>query len=439
MRRVIYGTFWILVYLTLALAPLFVLLLETEERPGRGFWTEFSVALGFAGLAMMGLQFLLTARYRMITSPYGIDVVYHFHRQISLIAFALILAHPLIIFATRPGSLRLLNVFQTTWQTRFGVFALLSLALVIITSIWRMNLRISYEPWRNMHGIFAIAAVTLAMAHVVSVGYYVGTPWKRAIWLTLGALWIGSLLYIRVVKPVIMLRRPYVVEEVRPERGDTYSLVLRPDGHKGMSFKPGQFAWLTIWSSPFAIKEHPFSFSSSTMENGHLEMGIKELGDFTAQIKTIAPGTRAYLDGPYGVFSIDDNVAPGYVFLAGGIGITPIMSMLRTLADRNDKRPICLIYGTRTWEAATFREEIDELSGRLNMEVIYVLEKPHEGWRGETGFVTPQLLARHLPDNRMDLDYFICGPELMLNAVENGLQKLGISLENTHSERFNLV
>jgi predicted ferric reductase len=438
MTRLIYAVFWILVYLTLALAPLFVLMVSAT-RPGRGFWTEFSVALGFAGLAMMGLQFLLTARFRGITTPYGIDVVYHFHRQISIIAFMLILAHPLILFISRPTTIQFLNLAVAPWSARLGVLGLLALLIVIFTSVYRLNIRFAYEPWRITHGIFATLAIVLGMGHVVLVGYYVDSPGKQAVWLILGAIWIGALLYIRIIKPLNMLRKPYRVEAVQQERGNVYTLVLKPDGHKGMQFKPGQFAWLTIWNSPFAIKEHPFSFSSSSMQNDVYEMAIKELGDFTSKIKTIKPGTIAYLDGPYGVFSIDDHPAPGYVFLAGGIGITPIISILRTMADRNDQRPVILIYGSKNWEDHTFREELDELKKLLNLEVIHIMEDPPEGWEGETGFVTPQLLARHLPENRMDLEYFICGPALMMDAVETGLKQLGISLEQTQAERFNLV
>lgn len=438
MQRVLYGVFWIGVYLILVLTPLFLLLVG-EVPPGRGFWRELSVALGFAGLAMMGLQFLLTARYKFITAPYGIDVIYHFHRQISVVAFLLILAHPVILFITSPGTLVLLNVFTAPWRARFGVFGLIVLLLLIITSLKRINLRINYEPWRISHGLLATAAVVLAMAHVIGVGYYIGTPGKRAFWLLLTALWVGSLLYIRVVKPVMMLRRPYVVTDIIPERGESWTLVLKPNGHKGLKFQPGQFAWLTIWSSPLSIKEHPFSFSSSAMKNSEFSLTIKELGDFTREIKKVTPGTRAYLDGPYGDFSIDRYVGPGYVFISGGVGITPVMSMLRTMADRHDRRPVLLIYGSKTWDGVTFRDEIDALKEQLNLQVVHVLEQAPPDWQGETGFVTANMLARYLPRERMELQYFLCGPEPMMNAVEAALGQLGISLEQSHAERFNLV
>src|SRR6516162_10634891 len=95
------GAFWILVYLLFILAPLFALLLGSHP-PTRDFWTEFSVALGYSGLAIMGLQFGLTARFRFVTEPWCEDVIYHFHRRISLFAVALVVVHPLIMFSVRP-------------------------------------------------------------------------------------------------------------------------------------------------------------------------------------------------------------------------------------------------------------------------------------------------------------------------------------------------
>ncbi|MBV8616875.1 MAG: hypothetical protein JOY66_24305 [Acetobacteraceae bacterium] len=103
---------WIGVYLPFVLAPLFALLIGPLP-PARDFWTEFSAAIGYAGLAMMGLQFGLTARFRFVTEPWGEDVIYHFHRRASLVAVGLVVAHPLILFTVRPELIALLNSFST--------------------------------------------------------------------------------------------------------------------------------------------------------------------------------------------------------------------------------------------------------------------------------------------------------------------------------------
>src|SRR5215831_9060818 len=117
------GAIWVFIYLLFILAPLFALL-TGPLPPTRDFWTEFAVAIGYAGLAMMGLQFGLTARFRYVTEPWGEDVIYHFHRQVSLIAAVLVVLHPIILFSVQPGRLSMLNFFQTTWRVRFGAVSL---------------------------------------------------------------------------------------------------------------------------------------------------------------------------------------------------------------------------------------------------------------------------------------------------------------------------
>src|SRR3974377_368004 len=92
---------WIVVYLLFIFLPLFALLAGSLP-PVRDFWTEFSAALGYSALAIMGLQFGLTARFRHVTEPWGEDVIYHFHRRISLFAVALGLAHAALMGGAPP-------------------------------------------------------------------------------------------------------------------------------------------------------------------------------------------------------------------------------------------------------------------------------------------------------------------------------------------------
>ena len=443
MRRTLFlqAIFWIAVYIVLAIAPL-VLLKVGKVPPGREFWRELSVALGFAGLAMLTLQFVLTARFRTIKAPYGADVVYHFHRQISLVSFALIAAHPLLLFVNAPETLGLLNLVAAPWRARMGVTAVLLLLVMIAVSLWRRRWKIDYSAWRVWHGILATLIVVLAMGHVVLARHYLNQPWKQALWLGYGGFWVGLLLYVRLLKPLLLLRRPYAVESVRAERGGAWTVVLHPVGHTGIPFMPGQFAWLTVGKSPFAEAEHPFSFSSSAGQPDRPAFTIKALGDFTRTIPDLRPGTPVYVDGPFGHFSSDRQPhAEEYVFIAGGVGITPIMSMLRTLAERGEKRPLLLFYANRDWESVTFREELEGLTTKLNLKIVHVLEKPHDGWKGEQGFLSLAVLEKHLPRewDPNAIEVFVCGPPPMMAAVERALLNLGVPLGDIHSERFNLV
>jgi predicted ferric reductase len=231
----------------------------------------------------------------------------------------------------------------------------------------------------------------------------------------------------------------YRVTELRSELGEATTLVMRPDGHAGFRFRPGQFGWLTIWKGPFGITAHPFSFSSSAeAPDGRVEMTIRRLGDFTGGIDKVPVGRRVYLDGPYGAFTIG-NPADMHVLVAGGVGITPMMRMLRTLADRGDTRPVILLYGNKDWDSVTFRDDLEALKSRLDLTVIHVLSKAPDGWKGEQGYIDAALFRRCIPAPHDRHEYFICGPGVMMDAVENALQELKVPLSKYHSERYSFV
>lgn len=432
---------WIGIYLLLVTVPLLVLLIGPMP-PGVEFWWDFSMALGFAGMAMMGVQFALTARFKRASAPFGIDIIYAFHRYLAIIALGLVLTHFFILWLNYEEALGVLDPREAPWELTVARVALVSFALAVITSEWRQQLRIDYGLWRFSHVVLATVGFAAAAAHIIGIGYYTEAPIKRVLWLSVTLFWVLLVVWVRVIKPWSQIRHPYRVAGVREERGDTWTLALEPDGHPGLSrFMPGQFGWLTLRSSPFRLREHPFSLSSAPEQLPRLEFTIKALGDFTGSIRDVQPGEVAYLDAPYGVFSIDRfKDARGFVFIVGGVGITPVMSMLRSMAARGERRKLWLFYANPDWEGVIWREEIDELRARLNLELIHILEEPPEGWQGEEGFVTKELLERHLPaDERTRLHYFLCGPPPMLTATENALRDLGVPPDHVRLEVFNLV
>ncbi len=437
-RRLLVGSAYIGLYLALAVAPLLVLALD-ELPPRRDVWTELSVGLGFLGLSTMALQFAVTARLRHVAAPYGLDVVIQFHRQIAVVATLMVVAHPVILFVRDPELLALLNLAEAPWRARFGVTGLVALLALVVSSVWRGPLRLSYEPWRIAHGVLAVVAVAFALVHIELVGHYLDEPWKRSFWAATVAGLVALLAYVRIVKPLRLRRRPWRVAAVRRETADATTLALEPVGHGGLRFLPGQFAWLVLGETPFTVEQHPFSISSSATRPECVELTIKALGDWTGRVAETPVGARAYVEGAYGAFSVDRYPAPGYVFLAGGVGVTPFVGMLRTLEDRGDRRPHHLVYATRRAEDLIFREELDRLAaGALDLRVTYVLSRPPAQWEGERGRIDAGLLRRVTLDGPPDRVYFICGPEAMMDAVEETLLGLGVPLDDIHSERFAL-
>jgi predicted ferric reductase len=438
MNGLISGFFWIAVYLLVVLAPVFAMLVSPAPS-GRGFWLEFSVALGFVGLTQIAVQFLLIARFKRVTAPYGIDIILQYHRKIALVAVAAILAHPAIIVVDNPSRLAMLNPLGGNWASRSAWVGTLALAALVISSLLRERLKLNYEWWRLSHILLGVTAVVFAQLHASMAGLYINTAWKQAVWIAGSAFMVGLVVYLRLFKPARQRNFTWRVAEVRKERGQTHSLVLEPVGHEGLKFAPGQFAWIKLGQTPFTLEEHPFSFSSSAERPGRVEFGIKALGDFTSRVGDVPPGTPAFLDGPHGAFSIDRYPAVGYVFIAGGVGITPFMSFLRTMADRGDPRPVLLIYADKTFEDSAYRDALEELQRRLDLEVAWVLENPPEDWKGERGFVDAGVLERRIPEEAYARFFFVCGPPAMMDAVHEALGRHGVPEEHIQMERFQLA
>jgi predicted ferric reductase len=436
--RTLGGLFWLLLYLSIVMVPVFLMLVPPVPS-GRPFWLEFSIALGFVGLTQIGLQFLLIARFKRVTAPYGIDIILRYHRQIAMVAVGAILLHPLIIVIDNPSRLKLLNPFSGNWASRFALLSLAVLLITVVSSVFRERVRLDYERWRLLHLVLGVSAIVFAQLHASMAGLYINTAWKQAIWIVMAAVMVGLVLFLRVIKPLLQRDAHWHVAEVRTERGDTHTLALEPDGHPGFRFEPGQFAWIKLAGSPWTLEEHPFSFASSAERTDRIEFGIKALGDFSAAIADVPVGTRAYVDGPHGAFSIDRYPAAGYVLIAGGVGITPFMSILRTMADRGDPRPVLLFYADKKWDEVAYREELEALQQRLSLEVIYVLEDPDDDWDGEEGYVTPELLEKRLPREEFDRDYMVCGPPPMMDAVHEALLERDVPHARIQLERFVLV
>ncbi len=435
MTLMVRGVFWVLAYLGVVLAPL-VFALIGGSQPDHSFATNFSVALGFVGLAMMGLEFVLVARFETVAGPFGEDALLQFHRQIGYVGLAFVFVH--VAISAHWGELTFHNAIHAPALVWFGMAALLSLLALVASSVWRKRLRLPYEWWHLAHTVLAVVVIVTALLHIYFVDEYVSSLIKQVLWGLMTGAFVALVVWVRVVKPWTMRRTPWRLERVGAEAGHTTTLTLSPPAGSTFRFSPGQFGWFAFGRSPFGLTKHPFSFSSSA-EQPETEIAVKALGDFTSVISQLEPGIPVYVDGPHGVFSIDQSEGPGFGLIAGGVGIAGLISMLRTMADREDVRPAVLVYANRDLGQVAFREALDQLTGRMNLTVVHVLEHPPDGWAGEAGYVTGDVLSRSLPRNFRRFQFFICGPDPMMDAAERALLELGVPGERVHTERFGMA
>lgn len=430
----------VLAYLLVVLAPLGLAL--GEDVSPRGLWRELSSALAMIGLAALLVQFLLSGRFEAISGRTGIDLTMRFHQLAAWTALAFLLAHPfLFAFARAYGdwsaALASLGRMLSSEHLRSGVVAWGLLIVLVPVAFVRDRLPVRYELWRLSHGLAALALALFAAHHTLAAGRYSGGDVPAAFWLALTAVAALSLVNVYLVKPLRQRRSPYKVSEVRPAAYRMWEVTIEPEAGPAIGFAPGQFVWLNLGHSPFSLTEHPFSLSSSPSQRPRLSFTIKESGDFTNRIGTLAPGTRAYLDGPHGNFTMVGRHAAGLVFIAGGVGLAPIMSMLRHMRETRDPRPVRLVYGNRIAEQILYADEIEALPGTLDFTVDYVVSEPAPGWTGRVGQLDFDMLRACLEGvERTGRLYFVCGPPPMMNSVEDSLRRLGVPARAVITERF---
>lgn len=196
---------------------------------------------------------------------------------------------------------------------------------------------------------------------------------------------------------------------------------------KGVRYRAGQFFFLTIKiKNQEAI--HHFSFSSSPTENGYIEFTKRiTSSDFSQALDAMQPGAWAHLEGPEGSFTLPRRQRM-LAFLSGGIGITPLRSMLRYTADKGLPYDVVLLYGNNSFEDIAFREELDVLAAtHPNLRMEYVLSGPDfpPNWKGKRGFITKDLVAETIADYQERL-FYISGPPRMVMALQEQLEAINI-------------
>lgn len=427
-------------YGLLCLVPL--ILAARQGLPVRNVFRELSSGLVMVGYVMMLVQFALSGRFEWLSGRTGIDRIMRFHQVASWAILAFIILHPLLYAAPRLlpdpiDALVALDRMFSSQNLRSGVIAWWLMILLVPVAVFRDRLPFRYELWRLSHGLFATAIAVLGTHHTLRVGTYSADPWLAAFWIAATVLAVCAMIHVYILKPLLQLRTPYRVASNRKVADRMWEITLEPERGEAMRFAAGQFVWLNLGHSPFSLTEHPFSISSAPADRPRIAFTIKESGDFTNWIGSITAGTRAYLDGPHGNFTLAGRRAAGVVFIAGGVGFAPIMGLLRQLRAERYLHPVRLIYGNRVETQILYREEIEALKEGLNFEVHHVLSEPPPGWAGPVGDLRADVLDKCLEEMRGDdWLFFVCGPLPMMDSVERALLARGVSRTQLVSERF---
>jgi predicted ferric reductase len=432
---------WAVAFATLPAVPVVILV-----RSGGGdiLALDIPVLLGIVAVSALVGTIIVSSRVRALTKGLGIEQLLRVHRYLGIGVLGLVLAHVAVVVLGNPAKgLSYLDLVNASPTMRAGTIATLALVLLSVTSLLRRRLRLPYGFWRIVHVVLAATALAGAAVHVVLLDNLIRSD-GMGIWLA--AVSAALLVVLAVRWAVRPLQAGFRVLGVRRESGEVSTLVLAPtdDGplarRRPLVFAPGQFAWLRLrrWS---LFTDHPFTIASAMRADGTVEFTVRHLGNYTHKLGRLSPAARVYLDGPHGAFSVDNTHATGLVLLAGGVGITPMMSMLRALADRGDRRPHRLLVSGRSPEDLLFIDELRELQERLHLTVVPTLTQPHPAWRGPTGRIDAQMLTAVLPGpfRRNQLDYFLCGSSPFVDGMVTTLDEIGIPRQRVHTEQFEIA
>ncbi|MCU1610276.1 MAG: hypothetical protein JWM45_2192 [Pseudonocardiales bacterium] len=448
MRRQLERTLWATAFLAVLLAP--ALLAPVLHGPRTGdsssLLSQLSVGMGLLATSLLVCAVVLPSRVRSLTRTLGIDGVLGIHRFVGLAVTLLVGLHIILVLAAKPGNVALFDILHAPNRARAAVGATVALVALVALTVLRRRLRQRYEVWRWAHLALAGSVLVLSALHIWWLNHLVRDTAMRALFTVLAVTALGVLGYRWLWLPIFGPRREYVVRELRTETSTVSTLVLEPRrdrhqrGYRTLAFAPGQFAWIRLNPS-IGAQEHPFTIASSAHLGLWTEFTIRHSGDFTNELRQLRPGSPVWVDGPHGAFTLDLRRCTGLVMIAGGVGITPMMSMLRTLAHRRDRRPHRLVVVARTLDELLFRAELSELQQRLDLTVVELLRSPPPSWTGASGAVDEDLLTALLPGafRRNQLDYYLCGPPAMVTDVLTVLDGLDVPQPRIHTEQFDLV
>lgn len=439
--RVIWSVvFLAVVFLPLVLAPR----AGGELRPWSrgGIAIELCLTSGLLALSTMAATVILPSRMRSISRAFGIEGVMHSHKLLALVTTGLVLLHVVFVVLDHPANVALLNPAASPPRARAGETATVALLLICWLSLRRRSMGTRYEQWRMVHAILAVVVLAGTYLHIYFLNHLMRDVAERSVFLAV-LLFIAGVFGNRwLLRPLRSRRRAYVIKSVRTETASTSTMTLAPARRRqpGLRYRAGQFAWIRL-DSPFGpLQGHPFTIASAPDDSREIQFTIRNAGDFTGSVTVLAPGRKVFVDGPYGDFNDDHLTCKSLLLVSAGIGITPMMSILRSHAHRRDRRPHVLLACARTESELMFRDELAHLEKILNLTVIEVLSAPPPGWTGIGRRLDGDVLADVLGRHRLRRPaVFICGPPAMMTQTRAALHDLGVEDRAIHTEDFAMV
>lgn len=378
-----------------------------------------------SGLALLSFNIILSARLAIFERLFlGLDRAYRAHRIIGGSVLILLMLHGALIIA-KYSSISLLSGFEYLKPNfdialMLGKFTLVIMMALVVVS---MYIKVRYQWFVTIQRMLG-AMIFFGGYHAlfVSGSDIRANPPLFAYFILIGGSAVGLYIYRSLFHRSIKRKLKYVVHSVRHGQGTTI-IWLKPI-QKALAFYAGQFAFFQFSSAAVDTESHPFSISSGS-DNNHIRIAAKASGDYTSELDRLNVGDGVEVEGPYGHFSFTKIRSTKQVWVAGGIGVTPFLSMAHSLPTDYQ---VTLYYCVRTASQAIFREELEEImTKKPGLRVVMIYDDQNQ-----------RITGKEMTLNSAE-DYLLCAPPAMMHNLEQQLRTLGVSKSNIYYEDFALT
>lgn len=380
------------------------------------------------GTTLLSVSFFLSSRMPILDYLFsGLDKAYRTHQLVSEWSFLLILNHFIFLIISRFPAGKISMLFIPSFDISYtaAIFAFWLMVYLIILTLF---VDLPYHIWKQTHQYFGLV-ILLGMIHAMTITSDISLYMPlRYFMLSLMTFGLSCFIYRKYLYGFIGPRFSYQVISAEKKVG-IIELRLIPLGKK-MPFIPGQFAFLSIADNKLGNEDHPFSMSSGPSENT-LRFSVKAIGDYTEKLKELIPGAKVSVWGPYGNFGERLYSRKNAIFIAGGIGISPFLSMIRSAVTAGTGKRINLYYSIKTPDEAVYDHELTGIC-KTNPSFCY---QPH------ISQTNGRLTAEKIKETVLDLEkrlVFLCGPPAMMLSLRDQFIAIGIKKRNIIFEDFNL-
>ncbi|VXB87647.1 Predicted ferric reductase [Arthrobacter sp. 9V] len=413
-----------------------------------GTMTALGIVAGLVGMDLVLLMLLLAARITLVDNAIGHDRALEIHKKLGKPALYLLLAHGVLI-AIGYGAAEGLDPVSESVSLWTNVpdmwLAFVSMALfvaVVVSSLVAVRRKFPYEFWYAVH-LMTYAAVGTAIPHQFSVGgLFAEGTWQRWYWLVLCVGTGAALLFYRVCLPVAAsFRHRLTVSRVVRVAPDVFSIEMTGLHLERLAGSGGRFFIWRFLAPGQWWHAHPFSLSAEPVAatapgRGKLRITVRNLGDGSARLAHIRPGTKVAIEGPYGLFSTAARSRNSVVMIGAGIGITPLRSLLESTPFEPGNATV-LLRGHNESEIF-LGQEIMALCQARGVTLFHLTGPRSSGnlaWLPREAVQAGFTVSSYAP-GIADADVYICGPSAWAASVIRDVQAAGVPAGQLHYERF---